>query len=101
MIVDVSEASKIRVSDERHCSTHHHSEHVSCRGKRSSKIHQFSSYPTNRGYDRDYVLHPPDSCLEGRNCLFVKILKSFLHLIQYRIVGVNREVKKDVEEQVR
>src|SRR2546425_8391466 len=101
MVVDISEASQIRISYEWHCATHYHSEHVSCRGKRSSKIHQFSSYPTNRGYDGDYVLHSPDSCLEGRNCLFVKILKSFLHLVQYWIVGVNREVEKDLEEQVR
>src|SRR5438445_6561241 len=101
MVVDISEASEIRVSNERYCATHHHSEHVSCRSKRSSKIHQFSSNPTNRGYDRNYVLHSPHSCLESRNCLLVKVLKSLLHLIQNWIVGVNCEVKKDVEEQVR
>src|SRR5438445_11796375 len=101
MVVDISEASQTRVGYEWHCAAHHHSNHVPCWRKRPSKNHQFSPHSSDCGYDSDYVLHSPDSCPEGCNRLLVKVLKSFVDFLQYGIIGVNCDLKKDVKEQVR
>src|SRR5712664_1033832 len=101
MIINVSEVPETSIRHERHRSTHYHPEHISRRGERVPQHHQSFSYGFNCCYDCDDVLHSLYPCLEGRACLFVEFFKSILHFVKDRIVGINRKIQEDIEQEVR
>src|SRR2546425_1030037 len=101
MVIDVSEASETSIRDERDRATHHHPKHIPRRRERVPELHQPFSHCFNRGYDRDDILHSLHPCLEGRSCLFVELFKPFLHFVKDGIIGVNRKIQEDVEQEIR
>src|SRR6266568_3249775 len=90
MVVDVSEASETRVSNEWHGASHYHPQHIPCRREGTPERHQPFTYTLDRGDYRDDILHPLHTRLERCSGLLIDLLKPVLHLIQDRIVSVNR-----------
>src|SRR6266568_7119703 len=81
MVVDVSEASETRVSNERHRPTHHHPKHIPRWSEGASEDHQPLSHSFYRRYDRYNILHSLHPCLECRGRLLVDLLQTIFFFV--------------------
>src|SRR5216683_3919208 len=81
MVVDVSEASETRVSDEWHRAPHHHPKHIPRWSEGASEDHQPFSHSFYRRYDRYNILHSLYPCLECRGRLLVDVLQTIFFFV--------------------